>query len=110
MAFSVLMILGVGVIAVWDGFRSSFTFPQFFLRFALIFTIYKAYDMVCFDYFLLMKFKFFQYYYPEVEAGLFVSGKDRQISWASQPDSGSDRYGRAADSHYFHDRSSGVLQ
>ena len=23
--------------------------------------------MICFDYFLLMKFRFFQHYYPEVE-------------------------------------------
>lgn len=68
MVFSVLMILGVGVIAVWDGFRSAFTFSQFFLRFVMIFTIYKLYDMICFDYFLLMKFHFFQYYYPEVES------------------------------------------
>lgn len=68
MIFSFLMIAGVGVIAIWDGFRSNFTFFQFFLRFVLIFTIYKIYDMVCFDYFLLMKFKFFQYYYPEVES------------------------------------------
>jgi hypothetical protein len=68
MAFSFLMILGVGVISVWDGFRSGFTFSQFFLRFVLIFTIYKIYDMVCFDYFLLMKFRFFQYYYPEVQS------------------------------------------
>ena len=68
MAFSFLMILGVGVISVWDGFRSGFTFPQFFLRFVFIFTIYKIYDMVCFDYFLLMKFRFFQYYYPEVQS------------------------------------------
>ena len=66
MIFSFLMILGVGVIAIWDGFRSGFTFWQFFTRFVLIFTIYKVYDMVCFDYFLLMKFRFFQYYYPEV--------------------------------------------
>lgn len=68
MAFAVLMILGVGVISIWDGFRSSFTFWQFFLRFVLIFTIYKVYDMIFFDYFLLMKFKFFQYYFPEVES------------------------------------------
>ena len=68
MAFSILMILGVGVIAIWDGFRSGFTFWQFFLRFVLIFTIYKLYDMVCFDYFLLMRFYFFQYYYPEVSS------------------------------------------
>ena len=66
MAFSILMILGTGVISVWDGFRSGFGFWQFFTRFVLIFTIYKVYDMVCFDYFLLMKFHFFQYYFPEV--------------------------------------------
>ena len=41
------------------------------MRFALIFTIYKAYDMVCFDYFLLMKFKFYQHYFPEVESADF---------------------------------------
>ena len=67
MIFSFLMILGVGVISIWDGFRSDFTFWQFFLRFVLIFTIYKAYDMICFDYFLLMKYQFFQFYYPEVK-------------------------------------------
>ena len=67
-AFAILMILGVGVISIWDGFRSGFTFWQFLLRFVIIFTIYKVYDMVCFDYFLLMKFKFFQHYFPEVES------------------------------------------
>ena len=66
MIFSILMILGTGVIAIWDGLRSGFGFWQFFTRFVLIFTIYKVYDMICFDYFLLMKFHFFQYYYPEV--------------------------------------------
>ena len=66
MIFSILMIVGVGVISIWDGFRSDFTFWQFFSRFVLISTIYKIYDMVCFDYFLLMKFRLFQYYYPEV--------------------------------------------
>ena len=66
--FSILMILGTGVVSIWDGFRSGFGFWQFFTRFVLIFTIYKVYDMVCFDYFLLMKFKFFQYYYPETES------------------------------------------
>ena len=30
MIFAVLMILGVGVISIWDGFRSGFTFFQFF--------------------------------------------------------------------------------
>ncbi len=67
MIFSMLMIAGVGVIAIWDGFRSGYTFWQFFLRFVSIFTIYKAYDMICFDWFLLCRFRFFQYYYPETE-------------------------------------------
>ena len=67
MVFSILMILGVGIISIWDGYRSGFSFRQFFLRFVLIFTIYKLYDMICFDYFLLCRFRFFQYYYPEVE-------------------------------------------
>lgn len=65
---SLLMIAGAGVVGVWDGFRSGFTFREFFVRFLMVFTIYKIYDMICFDYFLLMKFKFFQHYFPEVES------------------------------------------
>ncbi len=68
MIFSILMIAGVGVISIWDGFRSGFTFFQFFLRFVFIFTVYKLYDMICFDYFLLMKFQFFQFYYREIKS------------------------------------------
>ncbi len=67
MAFAIIMILGVGFISIWDGFRNSFSFLQFFIRFLFIFSAYKIYDMVFFDYFLLMKYHFFQYYYPEVE-------------------------------------------
>ena len=67
MVFSLLLILGTGVVSIWDGFRSGFNFIQFFLRFYLIFAIYKIYDMICFDYFLLMKYHFFQFYFPEVE-------------------------------------------
>ena len=64
---AVLMILGVGVIAIWDGLRSGFTFQQFFLRFVLIFTIYKICDMALIDNFLLLRFHFFQHFYPEAE-------------------------------------------
>lgn len=67
MAFAIIMILGVGFISIWDGFRNSFSFLQFFIRFVFIFSAYKIYDMVYFDYFILMKYHFFQYYYPEVE-------------------------------------------
>lgn len=67
MILAFIVILGIAVIAVWDGIRSGFTFRQFFMRFVIILTIYKIYDMICFDYFLLLKFKLFQYYYPEVK-------------------------------------------
>ena len=66
MIFSILLILGVGIVSIWDGFRSGFGFWQFFTRFILIFTIYKVYDMIFFDWFLLCRFHFFQYYCPEV--------------------------------------------
>ncbi|MBQ6129898.1 MAG: hypothetical protein IJI51_09575 [Lachnospiraceae bacterium] len=59
--FSILMILGVGVISIWDGIRSGYSFWQFFIRFVLIFTVYKLYDMICLAYFLLMKFHFFSF-------------------------------------------------
>ena len=68
MIFSFLMILGSLEIALWDGLRSGFTFRQFFIRLLIMFTVYKVYDMIFFDYFLLMKFRFFQHYYPEVES------------------------------------------
>ena len=62
---SALMVIGVVVIGIWDGFRNNFTFGQFFLRFFIILTIYKLCDMILIDNFLLLKFGFFQYYYPE---------------------------------------------
>lgn len=67
LVFSFILILGVGVISVWDGLRSEYSFWQFFVRFIVIFTVYKLYDMICFDYFLLIKFHFFQFYFPEIE-------------------------------------------
>ena len=38
--------------------------------------------MVCFDYFLLMKFKFFQHYYPEV--GTVFEGRKYGFNIKSQ--------------------------
>ena len=67
MTVGVLMVLGVGAVAIMDGIRSGFTFSQFFTRFVIIFTIYKLCDMILIDYFLLLRSRFFQYYYPEGE-------------------------------------------
>lgn len=82
MGFSILTISGALGIAAWDGMRNGYSFAQFFLRFALILTIYKIYDMVFFDWFLLCKFHFFQYYYPETEPAL--SGRKYGFNIRSQ--------------------------
>ncbi len=68
MAISMLLIICVGVISIWDGFRNDYTFWQFSLRFTVIFTIYKIFDMTFIDWFLLCRSHFFQYFYPEVES------------------------------------------
>ena len=70
MIFSAVMILGAVVIALWDGFRSGFAFRQFFTRLVIMFTVFKIFDMIFIDYFLLVKFHFFQHFYPEVESVL----------------------------------------
>ena len=70
MILSALAILGAFGVAVWDGCRSGYSFARFFQRFALILTIYKAYDMIFFDWFLLCKFHFFQHYFPETAPAL----------------------------------------
>lgn len=70
MILGLLTILGVGAVSIWDGIRSGYTFPRFFLRFVTILTVYKAYDMIFFDWFLLCRFRFFQHYYPETAPAL----------------------------------------
>ena len=50
------------------GVRNGYTFLQFFLRFTSILCIYKIFDMIFIDYFLLIKSNFFQHYYPETKA------------------------------------------
>lgn len=82
MILSALVILGVGVVSIWDGFRSGYTFMGFFLRFVVIFTIYKAYDMIFFDWFLLCRFHFFQHYFPETAPAL--SGRRYGFNLKSQ--------------------------
>ena len=68
MIFSAVMIIGALVISAWDGLKCGYSFWQFFLRYVVLFTIYKLFDMIYFDYFLLLKFHFFQYYFPEIES------------------------------------------
>ncbi len=67
---SALAISGAFCVAAWDGIQNSYSFARFFLRFVLMLTIYKAYDMIFFDWFLLCRFRFFQHYFPETAPAL----------------------------------------
>ena len=62
-----LGFLGLFVIGAIDGLKNGYNFWQFFLRFILIGGIIKAFDIICLDYVLLTKTRFFQHYFPETE-------------------------------------------
>lgn len=64
---SMLILAAVLVLAIWDGVRNNFGFWPFFARFLTILYVYKAFDMICFDWLLMTRSHFFQHYYPEVD-------------------------------------------
>ena len=59
--------IGLFIIGGMDGKKHGFTFLQFFARFFAIGAVIKAFDIICLDYFLLTKTRFFQHYFPETE-------------------------------------------
>lgn len=67
LALCVLAFGGTFVYAGWDGIRHSYGFWQFFGRFLAMLYLLKAFDIVCFDWLLLTRSRFFQHYYPETE-------------------------------------------
>ena len=67
LVISMLGIAGAFLFGAYNGLEKHFTFWQFFIRFLMMFYIYKAFDIICFDWFLLTKSRFFQHYYPEIE-------------------------------------------
>ena len=74
------LFLGAFLYAAWDGMQNSYGFWQFFGRFLAILYLWKAFDIIGFDWFLLTKSHFFQHYYPETEgcAGYHQFGFNRK--------------------------------
>ena len=64
---SILAMAGAFLYGGYDGIGNGFDFRQFFVRFLLMFYIWKAFDIICLDWYLLTKSHFFQRYYPETE-------------------------------------------
>ena len=68
---AIIAILFMGssiVIGALDGVQNNFTYIQFFIRFLMMFLLFKAFDIVFFDWILSCNrgFSFFEHYYPEV--------------------------------------------
>ena len=64
---AVLTLPSAFLYGAWDGIRHEFTFWQFAGRFWTMLYLLKAFDMICFDWLLLTKSRFFQHFYPETE-------------------------------------------
>lgn len=63
-----LVLMGGAVLAgAYDGIQKGFGFWQFFLRFATMLLLLKAFDVLFFDWVLLCRSNFFSHYYPEVK-------------------------------------------
>lgn len=74
------LLLGTFIYAGWDGKQNNYSFWQFFWRFLAMLYLWKAFDIICLDWFLLTKSHFFQHYYPETKgcAGYHQFGFNRK--------------------------------
>ena len=60
-----LGILGVLIYAGIDAAKKGFSFLQTFVRFLILLMGYKAFDIICLDWWLITKSNFFQRVFPE---------------------------------------------
>jgi hypothetical protein len=77
---SLLLMVGAFVYGGYDGVKRGFSFWQHWLRFAVMLYLWKAFDIVCLDWLLLTKSRFFQHFYPETDgcAGYHQFGFNRK--------------------------------
>lgn len=64
---SLVLMGGALLLGAMDGIRNGFGLWQFFARFAAMLILLKAFDILCFDWYLLCRSGFFSHYYPEVK-------------------------------------------
>ena len=64
---SMVVITAALVIGVYDGVKNGFGFWGFFARLLTVLYLYKIWDMIFLDWYVLTKTHFFQRYYPEAE-------------------------------------------
>ena len=67
MAVAVLLMVGALFYAGLNGIQMHFSFGEFFLRYAVMLLLLKAFDILFFDWFLLCHSDFYPHFYPEVK-------------------------------------------
>ena len=60
-----LGLLGVLIYAGIDSAKNNFSFVQVFVRYLILLMGYKAFDIICLDWWLITKSRFFQNVFPE---------------------------------------------
>ncbi len=77
---SVLMMICAFLYGGYDGIKNGYSFWQLFLRFIVMLYLWKAFDIICLDWLLLTRSRFFQRFYPETEgcAGYHQFGFNRR--------------------------------
>lgn len=67
MLLALALMVGAVIAGAYDGIQKEFGFRQFFIRFATMQMLLKAFDILFFDWVLLCHSNFFAHYYPEVK-------------------------------------------
>lgn len=67
LTLSLALMGGALLYGAYDSIKNDFCFWQFFVRFAAMLLLLKAYDILFFDWYLLCRSNFFAHYYPEVK-------------------------------------------
>ena len=67
MLLSLVLMAGAIILGAYDGILKVFGLWQFFIRFATMMMLLKAFDILVFDWVLLCHSNFFPHYYPEVK-------------------------------------------
>ena len=67
MLLSLVLMAGAIILGAYDGILKVFGLWQFFIRFATMMMLLKAFDILVFDWVLLCHSNFFPHYYPELK-------------------------------------------
>lgn len=63
----IISFIGAFIYGAYDGIKHNYSFIQFFIRFIIMLYLYKVFDIIFLDWFILTKSHFYQHYFPETK-------------------------------------------